>query len=124
MGLLVLASEPFPRKKLSTFEGWSAVFIKTPTVDCGEVWERGFGVRRVLGGKVLVYDVDVFEGCHTSATGTMVSQVHLLFGIHLMSLLPVSYQCTEAVNPLQGDDTRMGLELRQDYRSYNKKLKG
>jgi hypothetical protein len=68
-----LASEPLSRKKLPTFEDRSTVLVKTPVVDCGEVWERRFRVRRVLRGEVLVYDVDMLEGCHTSTSGTMVS---------------------------------------------------
>lgn len=56
-----------------------------------------------LGRKVLVHDVDMSEGV-TSASATVMSQVHFLFGI-LMSVLPTSYQRTEAVSPFQGNHT-------------------
>jgi len=108
-GVLILASESLSCKKLPTFEDRPTVLVKTPVIDRGEVWKRGFGVRRVLRGKVLVYDVNALEGCHSSASGTMVSQVHFLFGVHLMPFLPVGYQRTETVNPFQSDNARIGL---------------
>lgn len=117
MDVLVLASETLSRKKLPAFKDRSTVLVNTPVVDCGEVWERGLRIRRVLGGEGLVHNVDVFEGCHTSSSGAVVSQVHFLFGIHLVSFLPISYQCTEAVDPFQGYNARIGLESRKDHRS-------
>ena len=69
---LVLTSEPLPRENLSTFEDWSTVLVKTQIVNCRKVGKRGFRVWRILGWEVVVYNVDMFEGCHTCAPGTMV----------------------------------------------------
>ena len=118
MDALILAPKTLSRKKLPTFEDRPTVLVNTPVVDCGEIWERGFRVRRLLRGEVSVYNVDVLEGCHTGASGTVVSQVHFSFGVHLMSFLPIGYQRTKAVDPFQGDNARIGLELYKNYRSY------
>ena len=107
--LLILASESLPRKEFPAFKNRPTILIQAQIINSGKVWERGFRVWRVLRWKVLVYDMNVFERRHASTSGAVVSQVHFLFGVHLVSFLPICYQSTQTMDPLQSDDARVRL---------------
>ena len=107
--VLVLASESLPGEEFPAFQNRPTILIQAQIVNPGKVWKRGFRVWRVLRGEVLVYDMNVFERRHASTSGAVVSQVHFLFGVHLVSFLPIRYQSAQTMDPLQSDDARVRL---------------